>query len=255
MSDNVLLVEADGPARIAAARELEAADYTVIQASSALEGLREVYEHRPGAVIVNITMPEMDGEEFTRIVRALADVPIIALGPAGDPELIVRVLDGGADDYLEQPVSEIELVGRLRAALRRVARQTSAERAPIVRTGGLEIDLAEHTARKRGQVIPLTPTEWGLLAALAHRIGHVAPHRFLLSTVWGEEYVDDTHYLRIYIGYLRKKIEDQPSEPEYLLSQWGTGYRLADLPPVGTPPMLVPVRRSDEEAEGQHRAG
>jgi two-component system KDP operon response regulator KdpE len=198
-------------------------------------------------------MPEMDGEEFTRIVRALADVPILAIGPAGDPELIVRVLDGGADDYLEQPVSEIELVGRLRAALRRVARQTAAERAPVVRTGALEVDLGERTLLKRTQVIPLTPTEWGLLAALAHRVGHVAPHRFLLSTVWGEEYVDDTHYLRIYIGYLRKKIEDNPSEPEYLLSQWGTGYRLADLPPTGGPPMLVPVRRSDEHGP-DHRA-
>jgi two-component system KDP operon response regulator KdpE len=249
MSHNVLLVEADGPARVAAARELESNDFEVSQAGNALEGLREVYEQRPGAVIVNLAMPEMDGEEFTRIVRALADVPILAIGPAGDPELIVRVLDGGADDYLEQPVSEIELVGRLRAALRRVARQTASERAPTVRSGDLEIDLGERTLRKRGDVIPLTPTEWGLLAALAHRVGHVAPHRFLLSTVWGEEYVDDTHYLRIYIGYLRKKIEDNPSEPLYLLSQWGTGYRLADLPAAGAPPMLVPVRRSDEESD------
>lgn len=246
MSRNVLLVEADGPARVAAARELETNEFAVSQASNALEGLREVYEQRPDAVIVNLAMPEMDGEEFTRIVRALADVPILAIGPGGDPELIVRVLDGGADDYLEQPVSEIELVGRLRAALRRVARQVAAERAPTVRTGDLEIDLGEHTLRKRGEVIPLTPTEWGLLAALAHRVGHVAPHRFLLSTVWGEEYVDDTHYLRIYIGYLRKKIEDNVAEPQYLLSQWGTGYRLADLAPASAPPMLVPVPRSDE---------
>ena len=222
MSRNVLLVEADGPARVAAARELESNDFTVSQASNALEGLREVYEQRPDAVIVNLAMPEMDGEEFTRIVRALADVPILAIGPGADGSVFPVALS----------VSEIELVGRLRAALRRVARQVAAERAPTVRTGDLEIDLGERTLRKRGEVVPLTPTEWGLLAALAHRVGHVAPHR-----------------------YLRKKIEDNVSDPQYLLSQWGTGYRLADLPPTAGPPMLVPVRRSDEQSDDELAIG
>lgn len=250
---SVLLVGADGRERASAAREFEAADYTVIAASGALEGLRKVYEDRPDAVVLDLDMPEMSGEEFTRIVRALADIPILALGPTGDPQLIVRVLDCGADDYLEQPVNKIELVGRLRAALRRVARQRGAARpGAVVRTGDLEMDFEHQVVRKRGKPVSLTPTEYRLMSALASRVGRVAPHRYLLSTVWGDEYIDDTHYLRIYVGYLRKKIEDDPSNPKYLLSQWGTGYRLAELA-LSEPPRLVRDERRDEDGAGSDR--
>ena len=227
----VLLVEAERRTRLPESPAVTAGPYQVVHAAGAFDGLRKVYEHRPDAVVVSLELEEMAGDEFTRIIRALTDIPIVVVGPGGDPKSIVRVLDAGADDYIEQPVSEMELAGRLRAALRRVQRQRQAQGAStLIRTGELEVDLDEQMVRKGGEMVQLTPTEYRLLAALASRIGKVAPHRFLLSTVWGDEYMDDTHYLRIYVGYLRKKIEDDPADPQYLLSQWGTGYRLANLP-------------------------
>lgn len=211
--------------------ELKRSGHEVLYASDAMEGMREVYEHRPEVILVDLETPGLDGEEFTRIIRAMSTVPILVLGPREDPALVVRLLDGGADDYLEQPISASGLGGRLRGAIRRAERREQvAEPATRVHVGALEIDLQTETVRKRGRLIGLSPTEYRLLAALAARVGRVAPHRYLLTSVWGEEYVDDTHYLRIYIGYLRKKLEDDPSEPKYLLSQWGSGYRLADLP-------------------------
>lgn len=249
---SVLIVDAGQDGLHAECELLESQGYDVIEIVGALDGLRTLYEQRPEAVLVNLAVPAMDGDEFTKIVRALSDVPIVAIGPGDDPDLVVRVLDGGADDYLELPVSELILLGRLRAALRRAERHRSAEDRPaVVRTGDLVIELAEQAVYKRGEVVSLTPTEYRMLAALASRLGKVAPHRFLLSTVWGEEYMDDTHYLRIYVGYLRKKIEDEPSDPRYLLSQWGTGYRLADLPPV-EPPML---KAAGLEANGEIARG
>jgi two-component system KDP operon response regulator KdpE len=212
--------------------ELGRSGHEVRFAADAMEGLREVYEHRPEAILIDLETPNLNGEEFTRIVRAMSTVPILVLGPRETPDLVVRLLDGGADDYLEHPISATGLGGRLRAALRRSARtRKNEERNTVVRVGSLEIDLRSDTVRKRGRLVGLSPTEYRLLAALASRVGKVAPHRYLLTSVWGEEYVDDTHYLRIYIGYLRKKLEDDPAEPKYLLSQWGSGYRLADLPP------------------------
>jgi two-component system, OmpR family, KDP operon response regulator KdpE len=152
-----------------------------------------------------------------------------------DPDAIVRALDQGADDYITRPFSGTEFVVRIRAAVRRALRaRKTPEQNLVVQTGDLVIDREARIVTKCGTVVHLTPTEFRLLEALSIRVGKVAPHRFLLSTVWGDEFINDTHYLRIYVGYLRQKLEDDPARPEYLLNEWGTGYRLAAFPPAAT---------------------
>ena len=226
------MIDADADLRSALAQQLRDADYAVAEASDGLEGLRLVFEQRPAAAVIDLDVPAMDGAEFTRIVRAVSDMPIIVLGSGTKSERVVRVLDLGADDFVEKPFSVAELVARVRAAIRRAARSGDGDgENTVVQVGDLRIDREARVVTKAGKVVQLTPTEYRLLDALALRAGKVAPHRYLLSTVWGEEYVDDTHYLRIYVGYLRNKLEDDPSNPQYLINEWGTGYRLAAVPP------------------------
>jgi two-component system KDP operon response regulator KdpE len=179
---------------------------------------------------MDLKAAQMDSLEIIRVLRAATDIPLVVTGD-GASGMAVRALDMGADDYLQKPLDCVEAVARLRATIRRYHRQTELiQDNKVVRTGGLVIDRETQQVTKHGTAVPLTRTEYRLLDALAQRASQVAPHRYLLSTVWGEEYVDDTHYLRVYIGYLRVKLEDDPAHPQYLVNEWGTGYRLAVLP-------------------------
>lgn len=234
MMEVVVVIHGDERQRTSLVRQLELADYVVESAGNGMEALGKVYALRPNAIVLDMDLSEMDGQELTRLLRAVSeDVAIIVLGKAGDPARAVRILDMGADDYVEKPFVANELVARMRAAIRRAARnQQPRETALVIQTGDLMLDRESRVARKNGIEVPLTPTEYRLLEALAVRAGKVVPHRLLLSAVWGDEFVDDTHYLRIYIGYLRRKVEDDPARPKYLVNEWGTGYRLAVLPVV-----------------------
>jgi two-component system KDP operon response regulator KdpE len=184
-------------------------------------------------VVLDLNVRGIDGEELTLVIRALSDdIAIVVIAATPDPDVTVRVLDLGADDIIQKPCTGPELVARVSAAIRRAARQTEGhEQGLVVRTGELTIDREAHIVKKGNRAVQLTPTEFRLLEALALRVGKLVPHRFLLSTVWGDEFVDDTHYLRSYVGYLRQKLEDDPSRPVYLLNERGTGYRLAAIPP------------------------
>src|SRR5262249_47985462 len=140
-------------------------------------------------------------------------------------------LEAGADDVMPNRVAGEELLARIRATSRRATREvTPTPDQGLVRTGDLMIDRTKRLVTKAGRNVALSQTEYRLLDALASHVGRVAPHRFLLSTVWGDAFVDDTHYLRMYVGYLRAKLEDDPGQPTYLRNEWGTGYRLALLP-------------------------
>ncbi len=211
---------------------LGAAEYATTEALDGLEALRVAFEQHPDAMVIDVAIEEIDGLELVRMLRAASDIPIIAIAPEGDPELSVKLLDMGADDVATYAAPSSEIVARVRATVRRTQRRPPARQTDtvMVQTGDLVIDREAKLVSKAGEQVSLTRTEYRLLDALAARVGQMAPHRFLLSTVWGDAFVDDTHYLRVYVGYLRQKLEDDPKHPQYLINEWGMGYRLASLP-------------------------
>jgi two-component system KDP operon response regulator KdpE len=227
----VLLVDSVGDSGTAVAEALHDAAYEVIHAHDGLEGLRFFYQRHPDLVVIGAPTPKIDALELVHVLRAISSAPILLLVDAGTTGLTVRALDAGADDVIGRPTDAEEVLARVRASLRRATQPVTITDQDIVRTGDIVIDRPGRTVLKRGAAVALTQTESRLLDALASRLGQVAPHRFLLSTVWGDAFVEDTHYLRMYIGYLRLKLEDDPAHPTYLRNEWGVGYRLAAVPP------------------------
>ena len=202
---------------------LEAAGYTPLRAETGAEGLALLATRRPDALILDLGLPDMDGKVVLERARLFYDGPVLILS-ARDRELEkIDALDLGADDYVQKPFGVGELLARLRAALRnKVARQGSA---PVVRTGELEIDLVRQLVTRAGEVVKLTPREYGVLARLAEGGGRVLTHVQLLSAVWGPAHVEDVHYLRIVIQHLRQKLEPEPDAPRRILTEAGVGYR------------------------------
>src|SRR5262245_25735070 len=246
----VAMVSADATLRQKMTRVLRANDFVTVEAVSGLEALRIVFDHRPDAAIVDLGITDMNGTELIRVMRAAADLAILALVTNGQVAKSVQALEAGADDATRLGMPEAELMARLRAALRRSQRRSGTAIGPanehVVQTGTILIDREAQMVTKRGVHVPLTRTEYRLLDALADRIGQAVPHRALLASVWGDEYADDTHYLRIYVGYLRAKLEDDPTTPRYLISEWSVGYRLAKLP---APYARIPEIDTASEAE------
>lgn len=228
----VLVASSDSRLRESLATLLRDGGLTALEAADGLEALRVVFTSQPEAVLLDLGIDEVDGLELVRMLRAASDLAILVLLPPSDQSKGVIALDVGADDVIRASTPPSELIARLKASIRRSQREPSEEHADttLVRTGEIEIDRATQVVTKSGERVALSRTEYRLLDALASRVGQVAPHRFLLATVWGNAYVDDVHYLRVYIGYLRAKLEDDPSAPRYLRSEWGVGYRLAILP-------------------------
>ena len=203
---------------------LRASDYDVIEAASAREALKLIVGSAPDAVLLDLGLPDMDGMDLIREVRAWSKVPIIVLS-ARDRELDkVAALDLGADDYVEKPFGIGELLARLRAALRHKALGSGEESR--VEIGGLVIDMLNRLVTLDAVEVRLTPKEYELLALLARHPGRVVTHRQLLAGVWGPAHVDDTQYLRVFIGQLRAKIEADPAAPRILKTEPGVGYRL-----------------------------
>jgi len=235
----VVIADPDRDSRTLIARGLTNSGFGVLEVGDGQHALRQAFTQQPAAIVLDINLPLMSGIELVKVLRAASDMSIIVVSDTSSRELAVRVLDLGADDYLPRPLHLPELVARLKASLRRVEREATpapqliaARSAPDpFRTGPLLIDVDGHVVLKRGDEVPMTRTEYLLLGALCRRAGQVAPHRYLLTDVWGAEYLDDTHYLRGYIASLRNKLEDDPTRPRLLLTEWGVGYRLAVLPP------------------------
>jgi two-component system KDP operon response regulator KdpE len=232
---NVVIVSAQRQERELLTERL-VPEFTVTEAADGFSSLRMIFAERPQAVVIDAPQLGMDVLGFIRILHAAADVPILVLDSAVGHVAAARALEAGADDYLRQPFDYAELVARLRSAVRRQARQDELlEGSRVVRTGGLVIDREIQEVRRDGEQVRLTRMEYRLLDTLAQSVGRPVPHQLLLSTVWGPEYVGDSHYLRVYMGYLRRKLEADPRQPRYLLSEWGIGYKLAALPAVATP--------------------
>jgi len=225
----LVLVVDDEPRMIRFIRmNLELEGYHVVEAGNGIEALDQVRKHIPDLVIMDIMMPKMDGFETLRLLREISTVPVILLTVKGEEEDRIRGLELGADDYVTKPFSPRELISRVNAVLRRADWPSPAPRTILAIDDRLSVDFNRHQVIVNDNRIDLRPTEYRLLTHLIQNAGWVVPHETLLAKVWGYEYRDETHYLRLYINYLRKKIEEDPAKPKYILTERGVGYRFID---------------------------
>jgi two-component system KDP operon response regulator KdpE len=207
---------------------LELEGFQVAEAGSGIEALDKVRDELPDLVLLDVMMPEMDGFETLERLREISTVPVIMLTVKGDEGDRIRGLELGADDYVTKPFSPRELASRIRAVLRRAEMPSPVAKTTIDIDDHLQIDFRQREVIVDGEHIRLRPTEYRLLYHLVNNAGWVMTHEMLLSKVWGYEYRDETGLLRLYITYLRKKIEPDPSHPRYILTERGTGYRFVD---------------------------
>lgn len=219
----ILIIEDEPQIRKLLRISLQAHQFEIFEASSGTDGLYQATVIRPDLIVLDLGLPDMDGLEVLRGIREWSRTPVIVLTAKEREEDKISALDSGADDYVTKPFGMGELMARMRVALRHVAR-TADE--PVLQFGRLVIDLSQRTALLDGARIRLTPTEYDLLKLLAVHAGKVMTHRQLLQEVWGSHhYGTDSHYLRIYIGHLRKKLEEDPTRPVFIMTEPGIGYR------------------------------
>ena len=226
MGAKVLIIDDEVQIRKLLRVTLEAHGYSTMEASTGREGVLKTSMDIPDLLILDLGLPDMDGRDVLRQIREWATMPIIVLTVRDDEAGKVYALDNGADDYMTKPFGMSELMARIRVALRHIAQQPDE---PIIQVGPLQIDLSRRVVEKNGEPIKLTPIEYDLLKALAINANRVMTHRQLLKQVWGEQGTETAgHYLRVYVGHLRKKIEDNAAQPNLLLTEPGVGYRLVD---------------------------
>ncbi len=209
-------------------RSLGAHRYDVRTAADGESGLDLFRDFRPDLVITDLSMPEMSGIEVCRAIRKSSDIPIIVLSVRGEEAVKVEALDAGADDYITKPFGMNELLARVRASLRRGPAESRSQE--VIETGDFRLDKARRVVAVSGSEVHLTPIEFDLLAYLIEHRDRVITHRTLLSNVWGGDYAEQTEYLRVFIGNLRKKIEPEPSKPRYILTEPWVGYRFVSSP-------------------------
>lgn len=225
----ILIVDDESRIRDFVRMNLELERYSVEEAQNGLEALEKLREILPDLIILDVSMPEMDGFEALRQIRVVSTVPVIMLTVRQSEADKIRGLDLGADDYLAKPFSPPELLSRIRALLRRSFMAPPARKTRIVVDPDLTIDFSRREVTVRGQKVVLRPTEYRLLYHLVSNAGRLLTHETLLSKVWGHEYRDESHYLRLYITYLRQKLEKDPAHPHYILTERGLGYRFKEL--------------------------
>ena len=225
----VLVVE-DDPLIVRFVRQaLEDDGHQVFDTDTLKLGLIEAGTRRPDLLILDLGLPDGDGTDLLRDLRGWSRLPVIVLSARGGEADKIETLDAGADDYLVKPFSVGELLARVRAALRR-RDSASPQAASVVAFGDCEIDLVKRQVRKRGEHVHLTPVEYKLAAALISRESQVLTHRQLLREVWGPASIEHSHYLRIYLGHLRRKLEDDPARPLHFITETGVGYRFVAQP-------------------------
>jgi two-component system KDP operon response regulator KdpE len=208
---------------------LTAHGFRLIEAGTASEATLVATSHAPEVVLLDLGLPDGDGIALTRRLREWTRVPIIVISARGREDDKVEALDAGADDYLTKPFGVNELLARVRVALRHAQVAAAAgTAAPVLEIGPLRVDLARREVTIDGRDVHLTPIEYRLLTLLAQNAGRVLTHRQILREVWGPSYVDQTHYVRVHLAELRKKIEDDPARPRLLVTEPGVGYRLRD---------------------------
>jgi two-component system KDP operon response regulator KdpE len=224
MTTRVLVID-DEPQILRALRiNLSVRGYEVITAATGAGALRAAAEHRPDVVILDLGLPDISGIEVLAGLRGWLTAPVIVLSARTDSSDKVEALDAGADDYVTKPFGMDEFLARLRAAVRRNAAASEVDQ-PVIETDAFTVDLSSKKVTKTGGEVHLTPTEWGMLEMLVRNRGKLVGREELLKEVWGPAYATETHYLRVYLAQLRRKLEDDPSRPKHLLTEAGMGYR------------------------------
>lgn len=209
---------------------LDLEGYRVIEASNGLEAIERTRDELPDLVLLDVMMPEMDGFEALQIIRETSNVPVIMLTVRDDESDKVKGLELGADDYVTKPFSPRELASRIKAVMRRTEMVSPVDKQSIIKVDDyLQIDLNRRQVFINGEEIKLRPTEYRLLHHLVSNPGQTLTHEMILSKVWGHEYREESNYIRLYITYLRQKIEPEPSNPKYILTNRGVGYYFVDF--------------------------
>ena len=216
----VLLVDDDATLRRTLAIGLRAEGHEVMIAADGRSALQALREDRPDIAVLDLGLPDLSGVEVLRQLRSWSTIPVVVLSARAESAEKVQALDLGADDYVTKPFGMEELMARVRAAARRAGSDV-----PVIEAGDLVIDLPARRVTRAGEVVRLTPTEWGLLEVLVRAPGRLVSQRDLLREVWGPAYGRETNYLRVYVGGLRKKLEDDPGHPRHLVTEPGMGYR------------------------------
>jgi two-component system KDP operon response regulator KdpE len=205
---------------------LEANDYEMTNAGTVAEATKRIAAESPDIVLLDLGLPDGDGKDVIKKAREWSDIPIVVLSARERETEKIEALDLGADDYVNKPFNIGELLARMRTALRHRMRRKAE--LPVLRVGDLEVDSVRHRATRAGAEIKLTPKEFELLSFLARHAGRVVTHKQILAAVWGPAHTEDTQYLRVYVGQLRQKIEERPSDPRFVLTEPGIGYRIAE---------------------------
>ncbi|MEQ8675122.1 MAG: response regulator transcription factor [Aggregatilineales bacterium] len=227
MAEKILVIDDEEPTVQLIAMLLERRGFEVIKAYRAEEGLRKAYRYQPDLVLLDIMMPDMDGWEVCKRVREMSDVPVIFLTARGEVRDVVRGLEMGADDYVVKPYDNDELVARVKAHLRRSPRPNMSEEL-VFDGGNFRINFMNREVYVRNEIKHLTPKEFNLLGVLVRNAGRVVTRTDLVTQAWGEEYGDAIDSLKLYVHYLRQKLEANPNQPDYILTSRGVGYRFAN---------------------------
>lgn len=225
-SATVLLIEDEAPIRQFLKIALEAHGYLAVEARCGEGGLGLAGQHHPDLVVLDLGLPDLDGEQVIRRLREWSDVPILVLSVRGDEYEKVRALDAGANDYVTKPAGILELMARVRVLLR--TRDSGDEELVVFERRGLRIDLSRRSVLLNGRRVYLTRKEYELLRLLVRSAGRVLTHQHLLRELWGQAFSSETHYLRVLVSGLRQKLGDEPANPRYIVTEQGVGYRLLD---------------------------
>jgi len=223
LKPNALIIDDELQIRRLLRACLEGNGYRVLEAGTGQEGITQVAQHPPDLVLLDLGLPDMDGVAVLKRIREWSQVPVVVLSVRDREEDKVSALDNGADDYITKPFSSAELLARLRVAQRHAL---PAGESPVFRSGPLEVDLTARIVKRDGQEVKLTATEYSLLRFFVRHAGKVLTHRQILTEVWGPGYVDQTHYLRVYMAHLREKLEIDSAKPRLFTTEPGVGYRL-----------------------------
>jgi two-component system KDP operon response regulator KdpE len=226
MNETILIIDDESAIRRLLEITLKANGYTILEATTGNEGLHIAASHNPQLIILDLGLPDEDGQSILRKLREWYTQPILILSVRSSEEEIIHALDSGANDYLTKPFRTGELSARVRSLLRLTAQGNTNHSAFTF--GHIEIDLANHTIKKNGEIVKLTSTEFSLLALMAKNAGRVLTHSFNLKEVWGYGYIEQTQYLRVFVAQLRKKIEENPSVPTLIITESGIGYRFGE---------------------------